>query len=111
MHTCHWPTCTKEVSPKMWGCKPHWFRLPKEMRDVIWKLYVPGQEISKTPSEAYLAAASVVQLWAMYDIWKNGSDEEKEEIRAPLLRMCEQIGGENFDWPEGLRDQDRVNRR
>lgn len=47
----------------MWGCKPHWFRLPKKHRDAIWATYVPGQEITKTPSLEYLEAARVVQHW------------------------------------------------
>ncbi len=47
----------------MWGCKAHWFTLPKYLRDQIWAEYVPGQEITKTPSEAYLAVADRVQIW------------------------------------------------
>ena len=62
-HTCHWPGCTKAVPPAMWGCKPHWFALPKALRDNIWKTYVPGQEITKTPNGAYILAAREVQEW------------------------------------------------
>lgn len=47
----------------MWGCRPHWFRLPKQHRDAIWAAYVPGQEITKTPSPQYIATAKVVQEW------------------------------------------------
>lgn len=32
-HTCHYPTCKKEVPPRMWGCKQHWFALPKRLRN------------------------------------------------------------------------------
>lgn len=62
-HTCHWPRCTIEVPPAMWGCKQHWFMLPVRLRARIWKTYKPGQEITKTPSRAYLEAASDVQKW------------------------------------------------
>lgn len=62
-HTCHWTGCIKNVPPSMWGCKDHWFRLPKHLRDRIWATYRPGQEITKTPSEAYIAAAQDVQTW------------------------------------------------
>lgn len=62
-HTCHWPGCTKQVPPAMWGCRFHWFKLPKHLRDEIWRTYRPGQEITLTPSEAYLAAARAVQEW------------------------------------------------
>lgn len=47
----------------MWGCKGHWFKLPRDLRARIWATYRPGQEITKTPSDAYLAAAKSVQLW------------------------------------------------
>ena len=67
-HTCHWPGCTVEVPPRLWGCKPHWFRLPKELRDEIWHTYVPGQEITKKPSAEYVAVARRVQEWCVAQI-------------------------------------------
>jgi hypothetical protein len=62
-HTCHWPGCTKQVPPAMWGCSAHWFKLPKALRDKVWKAYRPGQETTLTPSPEYLAAAREVQAW------------------------------------------------
>lgn len=62
-HTCHWPRCPVEVPPAMWGCKKHWFRLPLRLRNRIWQTYVPGQETTKDPSQAYLDAAQAVQSW------------------------------------------------
>lgn len=62
-HTCHWPGCPQVVPPSMWGCKPHWFALPKFLRDRVWATYVPGQEITKTPSQAYIEVAKDVQQW------------------------------------------------
>ena len=56
-HTCHWPGCQRHVPPKLWGCAPHWFTLPKDLRDRIWAAYIPGQEVTKTPSNEYLAVA------------------------------------------------------
>lgn len=47
----------------MWGCRPHWFRLPKVLRDRIWDAYEIGQERSMRPSAAYLDAARAVQAW------------------------------------------------
>jgi hypothetical protein len=49
----------------MWGCKAHWFRLPKALRDRVWAAYVPGQEIRKDPSDAYVRVAIDVQRWIM----------------------------------------------
>ncbi len=47
----------------MWGCKAHWYRLPAYLRVKVWRTYQPGQEISKDPSEGYLAVAHQVQEW------------------------------------------------
>ena len=63
LHTCHWPGCGKQVPPAMWGCKTHWFRLPKHLRDEIWAAYVPGQEETMTPSGKYLEVAKRVDQW------------------------------------------------
>ncbi len=62
-HHCHWLGCTKQVPPAMWGCKEHWFKLPKRLRDRIWATYRPGQEVTMTPSAEYLAVANEVQAW------------------------------------------------
>ena len=62
-HTCHWPGCTTEVPPKLWGCKAHWHALPQRLRDAIWVAYRPGQEIDKHPSAEYVAVAQEVQQW------------------------------------------------
>lgn len=62
-HTCHWPGCAKPVPPKLWGCKAHWYALPQHLRDRIWSTYRPGQEVTKTPSTAYVHAAREVQAW------------------------------------------------
>jgi hypothetical protein len=62
-HKCHWPGCTKTVPPALWGCRPHWFALPKELRDKVWQAYRPGQEVDKKPSETYVAVAREVQRW------------------------------------------------
>lgn len=48
---------------QLWGCKSHWFKLPVSPRSRIWATYVPGQEITKTPSPEYLSAATAVQEW------------------------------------------------
>jgi hypothetical protein len=62
-HECHWPGCAAQVPPAMWGCSRHWYMLPKELRDKVWRAYRPGQEIDLTPSAAYVAVAREVQAW------------------------------------------------
>jgi hypothetical protein len=63
-HVCHWPGCGRQVPPAMWGCREHWFSLPKPLRDRIWATYRPGQEEGAAAvSTAYLDAADAVQAW------------------------------------------------
>jgi hypothetical protein len=62
-HECHWPGCKVQVPPAVWGCRPHWYTLPKPLRDAIWRAYRPGQEETGTPSREYLDAATAVQAW------------------------------------------------
>ena len=71
-HHCHWLGCERQVPPAMWGCKEHWFKLPKRLRDRIWATYKPGQEITMTPSEEYLAVADEVQAWIKLHQFSNG---------------------------------------
>lgn len=67
-HVCHWPGCNKQVPPAVWGCKLHWFKLPLHIRNAIWRAYKPRQEITKTPSRAYLEAAAAAQEWIADDV-------------------------------------------
>ena len=62
-HHCHWPACNRQVPPAVWGCKPHWYALPKEIRTAIWRTFRPGQEVTQTPSREYIAAARAAQDW------------------------------------------------
>lgn len=66
-HKCHWPGCNAQVPPAMWGCKTHWFKLPKRLRDLIWEHYDPfqeeGENAAEGPSSEYLDAADEVQKW------------------------------------------------
>jgi hypothetical protein len=70
-HTCHWPGCGKQVPPAMWGCSQHWFRLPRALRDRIWRAYRPGQENDMRPTESYMEAAQAVQDWIASQVERN----------------------------------------
>jgi hypothetical protein len=56
-HTCHATGCKTAVPPEMWGCKKHWFMVPKALRDRIWATYRVGQCDDMNPSRAYLVTA------------------------------------------------------
>ena len=62
-HHCHWPGCERKVPPAQWGCRPHWFKLPPDLRNRIWRAYQIGQEESGRPSAAYIAVAREAQEW------------------------------------------------
>lgn len=62
-HGCHWPGCMAEVKPAYWGCRRHWYMLPRLIRAKIWAAYRPGQEVSKKPSKEYVDAANEAQEW------------------------------------------------
>lgn len=77
-HLCHHPSCSKPVPPKMLSCAPHWFALPKRLRDEIWRTYRPGQEVIKDPSDAYLEA-----MRACIEFWKaNALPAPSRKVRA-----------------------------
>lgn len=56
-HTCHATRCRTHVPPRMFMCKPHWFSLPKALRDELGAAYMPGQERRMDPSAEYLDIA------------------------------------------------------
>ena len=62
-HHCHWPGCTRQVPPAMWGCSGHWYKLPQNLRAAIWRTFEPGQEVDLSPSNEYLEVADKVQAW------------------------------------------------
>lgn len=69
-HTCHWPGCFAKVKPAFWGCTSHWFKLPRELRAMVWASYVPGQETTKRPSARYLQVAEMIQVWIIAtEVW------------------------------------------
>lgn len=67
-HTCHWPGCAREVPPRMFMCRGHWYTVPADLRAGIWQHYREGQEVTKTPSRDYLEVARLIQAWCIaYD--------------------------------------------
>lgn len=64
-HHCHWPGCERQVPPAMWGCRPHWFMLPKDIQTAIWRAYQPGQEVAGTPTREYVEVARRAEAFAI----------------------------------------------
>lgn len=57
-HTCHAIGCDREVPPRLLMCARHWRMVPTPLQAKVWVHYVPGQEVRKDPTRAYLEAAS-----------------------------------------------------
>lgn len=57
VHTCHATDCVTPVPPTMWGCRKHWYMVPKTIRDRIWSTYRVGQCDDLNPSMDYCQAA------------------------------------------------------
>lgn len=78
-HLCHASDCVIEVPPVKFVCRKHWAKLPKVFQDAIYREYVKGQEVSKTPTTRYIA----VQRGAIAVIAKlEGNLESYEHHRA-----------------------------
>jgi hypothetical protein len=56
-HHCHATECPREVPPEMFMCRYHWFMLPREFRNDIWRTYRAGQCDDWHISHAYAEAA------------------------------------------------------
>lgn len=96
-HGCHWPGCSAQVKPALWGCAKHWYMLPEGLRSKIWAAYRPGQEDTLTPSRTYVAVAREVQDW----IVSYEARQHRARCRNPnTCATCLAEVGEQPDAPE-----------
>ncbi|HVB43035.1 MAG TPA: hypothetical protein VNF47_10070 [Streptosporangiaceae bacterium] len=58
-HLCPVPGCRQPVSPARFMCRPHWYQLPRPIRDTVWATWRSGNGTG-TPEHttALLAAIS-----------------------------------------------------
>jgi len=82
--SCFWPRCTRTVPASRLGCRPHWYALPKVLRDRIWEHYVPGQN-ALTCSQEYREVLCEVLAWARER--QAEKDTEAERIAALQRRQ------------------------
>lgn len=88
-HHCHWPGCKTIVPPKLHMCARHWYTLPKHLRDLIWRYYVPGQEIRKDPTIEYMEAFKLTHDFAIqYELRK----KEKMDLLSGIEELKEDMG-------------------
>lgn len=84
-HTCHYPSCTRQVPPAKMCCAPHWKLLPRELQQRIWLTFRPGQEVTFTPSREYLAAARAAEEFFREHIRQQQLAKAEEAARNPQL--------------------------
>jgi len=82
-HHCHAHGCKVAVPPKMFMCRAHWFSLPKNLRDAVWREYRPGQERTKDPSCRYLA----VTFLCISRVAFKPHDEAAAKVSAHYLEL------------------------
>ncbi len=57
-HVCHNPACKAPCEPRYLMCSRCWYRVPKPLRDEVWRTYQAGQERGlRWPSAAWHRAA------------------------------------------------------
>ena len=79
----------------MWGCRAHWFTLPPTIRSAIWATYKQGQEVTKTPSAAYLEVAKYAHKWAIAHQKEDTKAEEEAKGRIHLLMQSLSLSTSN----------------
>lgn len=60
-HHCHAYHCETRVPPERLMCGKHWWMVPPEIRDRVWKHYRPGQCDDMNPSEEWIKAAQAAR--------------------------------------------------
>jgi hypothetical protein len=86
-HTCHAHGCTLAVPPARFMCRTHWFTLPIELRDAVWREYRPGQEHDKRPSVRYMAVQKLSVACVVYRYPNQAAQLNNQAARtaAPYL--------------------------
>jgi hypothetical protein len=67
------------VPPRLLMCLTHWRLVPRSKQIAVYKAYRPGQEVTKDPSEEYLAAAkAAIAAVAHKELLLQRAAQEKE---------------------------------
>lgn len=100
-HHCHWPGCTRQVPPALWGCRPHWYQLPPGIRARIWRTFKPGQERTQTPSPDYIEAAKAAQAWIDQQLSRPCKDQNGGVVWSldQQCKRCGKVNGQRCRWP------------
>ena len=83
-HTCHARGCRAPCPPEHLMCRRHWFMVPKQLRDAVWRTYRPGQCDDMRPSREWHDAADA----AIESVFQQEAEAEraKSQLGLPGLR-------------------------
>lgn len=93
-HECHAAGCTIEVPPRMLMCARHWRMVRPDVRDLVWRLYRPGQERDKRPSSAYLRAHHLAIACVAEREGRRRAFQEHAELAVKFTELSQQERGE-----------------
>lgn len=62
LHECHWPGCTARVPTEKWGCKHHWYRLPRHLREKLCSAWFNGG------TREYMAVHDEIDRWCRENV-------------------------------------------
>jgi hypothetical protein len=63
LHRCSWPGCERVVPRSMWGCRAHWYALPRDIRVAIGRAYRHGLDTDSHPTRTYVDAYRTALAW------------------------------------------------
>jgi hypothetical protein len=96
-HHCHAPGCDVVVPPKIFACRAHWFALPKQVRDAVWREYREGQERDKRPSRRYMAVQTLARAYLAF----KPHDEAAAYVCANLTVAAKDFRRQAIDAGDG----------
>lgn len=93
MHSCPWPTCSRRIDDRFWGCIEHWNAIPGGLRTGLRKAEGTGDEAD------LIAAKAEIAKW----IDENGSQADQQ--RAMQISVS---SGSDIDFAAGITNDGRV---
>lgn len=55
---CRVPSCARSATQASWGCQPHWFKLPPDLRSRLWRV-----DRDDPGGASWIAAADEADRW------------------------------------------------
>jgi hypothetical protein len=105
-HLCHARGCHTPVPPAMFMCRPHWALVSPDRQRQVWRTYRPGQEIDKSPSEAYLEVAHAAEM----DVW-TVENLARTHGQIPGLTLIQPYASAIIAGPKRVENRSRPLRR